>query len=191
MPPIRELPAHYHEVLHLVVTEGKRLLWLNLLALIPLVVSLVVVGAWWLAVARLRGPIAGDGPPWLLGILLLLATMPLHEAIHALAIRLVGHRPRFGAKLDKGVLYATADQALFRRDEFIAVALAPIVFISISGLTLMVVLPDAVAYWIGLAIVLNAASAIGDLWMTAVVLRYPPNALVRDEADGIRIFTQA
>jgi hypothetical protein len=38
--------------------------------------------------------------------------------------------------------------------------------------------------------VLNAGSAIGDLWMTAEVLRYPRSAIVRDEADGIRIYTQ-
>jgi hypothetical protein len=37
--------------------------------------------------------------------------------------------------------------------------------------------------------VLNAGGAIGDLWMTGLALRYSSTALVRDEADSIRIFT--
>jgi hypothetical protein len=57
-------------------------------------------------------------------------------------------------------------------------------------MALMALLPDGVAYNIGLAVIFNAASAIGDLWMTAVVLRCPRSALVRDEMDSIRVFAR-
>jgi hypothetical protein len=112
-----------------------------------------------------------------------------HEGIHGLAIHWVGHRARYGFKVSKGVFYATADSALFRRSEFLVVALAPLVVITLVGLILLVFASDALAFYIGLLVLLNASGAIGDLWMSAVVLRYPPNILVRDEADSIRIYT--
>ena len=100
-----------------------------------------------------------------------------------------GHKPRYGVKLF--VLFATSDGALFRRDEFIRVALAPLVVITAMGGLLMLFLPFGMAYWVGLAVVLNAGGAIGDLWMTAVALRYDPSTLIRDEEDSMRIFAQA
>jgi hypothetical protein len=185
---IHALPDNYTEAEHLVVTEGKRLLWLNVLAFVPLAVSLVLMGAWWLLVVRLRGAIPGGDLSWWVGLLLVLLVLPLHEGLHAGAILWAGHKPRIGAKLDKGVLYATADGALFRRNEFVVIALAPILVITLAGMALMFALPDRWGFWVGLAVAFNASSAIGDLWMVAEVLRYPPDALVRDEEDGIRIY---
>jgi hypothetical protein len=186
--PITDLPAGYTEVEHLVVTDEKRLLWLNVLALIPLVISAAAMFGWWVLILRLRSGRPGE-LVWWAGLLIVVAVLPLHEGLHAAAIRWTGHKPRFGAKLDKGVLYATADGALFRRAEFIVIALAPIVVITLVGMALMVVLPDWPAFWVGVAVIVNASSAVGDLWMVAVVRRYAGDALVRDEADGIRVFT--
>lgn len=190
--PQFEIPAGYREVVHLVVTEGKRILILNLLSLVPLVIALLGMAAWWQVVVHLRGTNPGSDVPWWLSIIILvIVVIPIHEGLHGLAILLTGHKPRFGAKLDKGVVYATADGALFRRNDFIMIALAPIVVMTLVGMGLMIVLPDGLANLVSLGIVFNAASAIGDLWMTWVVLRYPSSALVKDEEDGIRVFTRA
>ena len=54
---------------------------------------------------------------------------------------------RYGAKLSKGVLYATADNALFRRNEYLAIALAPLVGITLVVMVLMVVAPQGLAYY--------------------------------------------
>lgn len=185
--PIHELPPTYQEVEHLVVTEGGRLLWLNLLSLIPLALAIVGVNVWWQWVVSWRGSLPGD-LHWLIGLPLALLVLLLHELIHAAVILLVGHKPRLGAKLDKGVLYATADGAYFRRSEFIAVALAPLVVITLAGLALIALLPDRIGFYVSLAVILNAGGAIGDLWMAWVVLRHAPSVLVRDEEDGIRVF---
>ncbi len=186
--PIRDVPPNYHEVEHLTVTEGNRLLWLNLLALAPLLLALIGLTLWWLLVVRWRGPHPGADFPLLLGILMAIAVLLLHEGVHAVVVALVGHRPKFGAKLDKGVLYVTTDQGLFRRGEFVAVALAPLVVLSLAALALIYALPDPVGYWVGIAALVNAGGAIGDLWMTWVTLRYPREVIVRDEADGIRLY---
>lgn len=187
--PITSLPPGYAETRQLIATEEKRLLWLNLLAFIPLALSGIAMFGWWLLVNQLRGEASQAEFPVILGVLLLLLVLPLHEGIHAVAIAGTGHRPRIGAKLDKGVLYATADGAYFRRGEFIVIALAPVVVITLGGMLLMLAFPGWPAFWFGLTVAVNAGSSIGDFWMADAVFRASSAALVRDEADGIRIFT--
>jgi hypothetical protein len=192
--PIRELPPGYREVKHLIVTASNTILWLNILAIPPMILAFLLMVAWGSFAVRVRGPligaVGGDTSPYVALIALLLVMIPLHEGAHGLAIVWVGHKPRFGAKLSKMVVYATTDTGLFRRGEFLLVALTPLVALTLLGMSLVFFIPDRIGYYVSLAVVLNAGSAIGDLWMVAEVLRYPPSAIVRDEADGIRIYTQ-
>lgn len=192
--PITILPDNYREAHYISINQRGMLLWLNVMSLIPLVVGgLLIFGVWLVYHEELGGPLAINAlpenvPSWL-GLVLVLLVLPLHELMHGLAIQHYGHRPRYGFKLM--VLFATSDGAYFRRGEFIRVALAPLVLISAAGLVVMVFLPKDLGYWVALAATLNAAGAIGDLWMTAVALRFDRSALIRDEEDSMRIFTQA
>ena len=192
--PVITLPPHYQEVQYLNINEHGVLLWLNLMSLVPLTISaLIVFGSLLVYSQELGSPLVIDAlpgsVPTLVGLAAVLIVLPLHEWIHGMVIARCGHKPRYGVKLF--VLFATSDGALFRRDEFIRVALAPLVVITAMGGLLMLFLPFGMAYWVGLAVVLNAGGAIGDLWMTAVALRYDPSALIRDEEDSMRIFAQA
>lgn len=194
-PVVHQLPVDYHEVEHLVLLEPRKLLLINALALVPLAIALVVMGVWWLLVLCLRGSLSGgfgaDWPWWLWIILIFIVSIPLHEGLHGLAIRRAGHKPRYGMMLSKGAFYATADNALFWRNDFIIIALTPIIGITLLGMLLLFLLPDTLGYYAGLGVVFNAANSIGDLWMTAVVLRYASSALVRDQADSIYIYVNA
>ena len=174
------------------MTEDRLQIWLNILALVPLVAMLVLMSLWWVffSAGRAPGP-SIDIPWWLALIVILLVVLPLHEFLQGVTIMLFGQRVRYGMKLSKGVLYATSENALFRRDEYLAIALAPLVLITLAVMALMLVVPQALAYYIGIAAVLNAGGAIGDLWSVGVVLRYPASVLVRDEADGFRIYASS
>jgi len=191
---VHQLPSDYSEAEHLVLLEPRKLLLINLLALIPVAVALIIMGTWWTIVLRLRGSISGGfGADWSWGlwiILIFIVSIPVHEFLHGLAIRRAGHEPRYGMMLSKGAFYATADNALFWRDDFIFIALAPLIGITLLGLLLVYLLPDTLGYYVSLGVVFNAANSIGDLWMTAVVRRYPPTALIRDQADSIRIYVK-
>jgi hypothetical protein len=192
--PIHTLPDDYTEVKHLVATEQRTLLWLNAASLIPLVIALLFMGWWWAFVRQLRGPYSTAFSESLSGliavIVVVIVTFGGHELAHGLAIRWAGHRPRFGIALQKGVLYATADGAYFPRNHFVIIALAPLVLLTLIGMIVMAFVPDSIGYYVGLIVVLNAAGSIGDLWMSAEVLRHPPDTLVRDEADSIRIYVR-
>jgi hypothetical protein len=193
LQPINELPPDYHEVQHLVLLDQRKLLLINLLAFVPLATALVFMTGWWGLVVRLRGAKPGgvDLPWWFWVVLVVILVIPAHEGLHGLGILWAGHKPRFGMMLSKGAFYATADNALFRRNEFLVVALLPLVGITLIGMAFVYLLPDTIGYYAALAVILNAGSAIGDLWMTAVALRYPPHALVRDEMDSMRVYTNA
>jgi hypothetical protein len=192
--PVMALPPHYQEVHYMSINERGVLLWLNLLSLVPLALSaLLIFGALLVYQEELGSPLVinalPDALPTPLGIVLVLAVLPIHEWLHGVMIARCGHRPRYGVKLF--VLFATSDGALFRRDEFIRIALAPLVVITAFGGMVMLFLPFGLAYWVALAIILNAGGAIGDLWMTAIALRYDSSALIRDEEDSMRIFARA
>lgn len=187
--PILELPPQYREIRHVQLTSDRLLLILNLLALVPLVAMLAWMAVWWVIVSVGRAPSDPINVPWWVAIIaIILIVLPLHEVLHGLTINAVGHPARYGMKLSKGVLYATSDKALFRRNEYLAVALAPLVGITLAAMGLMLFVPQGLAYYVGIAAVLNAGGAIGDLWSTAVLLRYPSSVLVRDEEDGFRIY---
>jgi hypothetical protein len=191
--PVKTLPPGYHEVHYMKVTERGRLFWLNVLSLIPMFASGLIVSGGLILYQDWGAPLVIDRLPnhipFLPGILLVLLVLPLHEWIHGRAITRVGHRPRYGVKLM--VLYATSDGALFRRSEFLWIALAPLVVISTAGLIMMLFLPAGLSQWVVLGVMMNAAGSIGDLWMAAVALRFAPSVLIRDEADSMRIFAQA
>ena len=189
--PITELPADYAEVQYVVLTEPRLLVRLNLLGLIPLIAGIMLLALYWSWIAPLRPSILPERAPLpdvLMIVLVFVITLPLHELLHGVAIKWVGHTPKYGMKLDKGVLYATADKALFRRDEYLIVALTPLVAISLAVLLLLWIVPNGLVYWLSLAAILNAGGAIGDLWAAGVIVRHPRSVVVRDEADGFRVF---
>jgi hypothetical protein len=197
-PPITDLPEDYREVYYLTIEDQNTLLQLNILSVALLVPFIALMYIWQQAVLVLRGPLGGlENLPGVLLWIFVLGVLPLHEWIHGLAIQRVGYTPRYGAKyVELGpiklpyVLYATTDDGLFLRDQFITVALAPVVVITLLGMVLMLVVPDVLSTYIAAAVVINGSGAVGDLWMTVVARRYPPDALVRDEADSIRIYTR-
>lgn len=195
--PITSVPQDYREVMYLNVLEDQQaLVVLNVLSIGGFVVGIGLMAAWTAVVTAARGTYTALLPvPDIALWIAVIAVFPLHEWVHGQVIRWVGHRPRYGMKLvDVGpikvpiALYATTNDGLFRRGEFIAVAMAPLVVITFAGMLLVVLLPDVYTVFIAFAVILNMSGAVGDIWMTWLVLKYSPDALVRDEADAIRIY---
>lgn len=194
--PVKSLPEGYREVYHLSVTDMAALFWLNVLSLVLLAAFALLMIAWIAGVRSLHAPYTiSSHIPGLFRWIGVLAVLPVHEWIHGLAIRWVGHSHIYGIKWAKLgrlkvplVLYTTAGDVYFRRLQFIFVALAPVVIITLLGMVIVVFLPNHLAYYVALAVVINGAGSVGDFWMVVVTLRYPADCLVRDEADSIRIY---
>lgn len=135
------------------------------------------------------GPLFGDGPLALRIGLLVLANIagytvviPLHEAVHALIIIGLGGRPRFGLKMPLAA-YCTAPNQLFTRNGYIAIALAPLIILSIAGVIVAIYAPDIAAALL-LAFAGNVSGAIGDLEAVRGVRALGPGTFIADTATG-------
>lgn len=187
-PPI---PDGYTLAHRFVLTERRALLWMNLIGLVVFAIVLAAALVLLALYEQMGAPLVIAGLPeslhplWYL--LFAVLTLVLHEGLHGLAIALNGHRPRFGAKLTRLVLYTTSD-ANFPRNEYVAVTLAPLLGIGALGLLGILVTPPVLAMWTAVLLALNTASSLGDLWMAAVITSFPRAARFRDEADGMSVF---
>ncbi len=86
------------------------------------------------------------------------------------------------------MFYAKAPGHAFKRDQYVIILLSPLVGLSVLAVCGILIQPGTSIVWL-LAIwaIINASAASGDLWITAIVLRYPSNVKVVDERDGMRI----
>lgn len=191
---MQTLPGHYHEALYFRLTEPRKLLILNLVA-VPLLLLAVFFFLGLLILYESIGaplviPAIPETTSVTLGLVMVIGVLGLHEWVHGLAIRYYGAKPRYGAKPLRLVLYATADGAYFTRDQYIRIALAPLVVISLLAILISTFVPNSVALWVMMAAATNATGAIGDMWAVWIVRRFPATALIQDEADAIRIFVE-
>lgn len=135
------------------------------------------------------GPLFGDGPLWQRIALLIVTNIvgyiiiiPAHEAAHALVILALGGRPRFGLRFPLAA-YCTAPNQLFTRNGYLAVALAPLVILSLAGLAVAALAPDLAAALL-LAFAGNVSGAVGDLEAVRGVRLLRPETLIADTATG-------
>ena len=190
--PAGAVPADYHEVLYWQITQSSwRLTIVNLLSL-PAAVLLGFLFFGWLALMN-RMPRTLSLPMGDLLILLagVVVTLVLHEALHGLAMYAYGARPKFGILWQGLMLYATAPGYAFRRNEYIVVILAPLVALSLAALIATAFVTPAAAVLLGVCATINGAGAVGDLWIMSITLRYPRQAYMMDERDGMRVFLPA
>jgi hypothetical protein len=122
----------------------------------------------------------------LAGILL---TLVLHELTHGWIMQVFGAKPKYGIIWKGLMFYATSPEYAYHRNNYVAIALAPLIFTSILVVPGMWLLQGTSwAVLLGICGVINASGAVGDIWITMIVLRYANTAYVIDERDGIRLF---
>lgn len=190
LPP-GALPPDYKEVLHWRVTQSIwRVIILNLLT-VPLG---IVIGTGFFTFLILFGRppivrITGTSQEWIMLLFSLVLVLILHEWVHGVAMQAYGARPRYGIIWKGFMLYASAHGYAFRRNQYIVIALAPLVTLSmLACLSILLLAGYQIVWFIPAYAIVNGAGSIGDMWITSIVLRYPAHAYVVDEQDGMRVF---
>ncbi len=157
------------------------------------IAGMVLIPFWWVFFTVMVGLLGGryiDGATvtlsnMLLGIAIALVLVPLlHEAVHGIAAMLAGVRPSYG--MGPGFAYTTFPDPVGKR-AYLLIGIAPLMVLSAIGLPLAVVW-DAAAGAIIFFLVVNAAGAIGDLWMSWRIVFQPRDALFVDLADGFAVY---
>lgn len=123
----------------------------------------------------------------LIALIVLVVMVVLHEGLHGLMFwHFTGDRPTFGFK---GLYaYAAAPNWYLPRNQHLVVALAPLIVITLGGLLLVAVLPEAAVLPIIAIVALNAGGAIGDILAALWLLRVDAAALVQDTGDAMTVF---
>jgi hypothetical protein len=112
--------------------------------------------------------------------------MVAHEGIHGLVMRGFGARPTFGAMLVGHVLpalYATADGHEFSRNQYVVVAAAPAVAISVLG---FVACFGPWAAYLIVPLAIHLGGCVGDGFAFRRALREDASTTCEDLRDGIR-----
>jgi hypothetical protein len=187
-----KLLSEYKEVLYWKITHNAgRVLLANLLAL-PLAVFWGMAFYAFVRVfghsqdSSLEAAIIQNANLLLVGVLLVVI---LHELAHGIAMQIFGAQTKYGVIWKGLMFYATAPGYTFRRNQYLAITLAPLVSLSILACCGILIQAGTTYVWLwALWAMVNGGSAIGDLWITAIALRYPVCAYIIDEQDGIRVF---
>jgi len=125
----------------------------------------------------------------LISVALFVGTMVLHELIHGAFMSKYGGKPSYGAGIAYFILpylYATT-KTIFTRNQFIVIAIAPLVVISLVGIGIMAAFPS-IAHWMLIPFVINGSGAVGDMWVTRNVLRYPKHVMLEDRKNELIIY---
>jgi hypothetical protein len=122
----------------------------------------------------------------LIVVVLALVVSVVHEAIHGAVMRVFGAKAQFGAVMVAGAipaLYTTAAGHLFTRGQYLTVALAPALLISVVGF--------AACFTVGggyliLPLALHLGGCTGDFMATREVLCEGRGTMCEDLRDGVR-----
>jgi hypothetical protein len=192
MPASGALPNDYQEVLSWKVT-GKpiRAISLNIVGLFLFVIFGAIFSS--IAISLGKWPLESQFSFGVGRISLVIAgcllTLVLHELTHGMAMLRFGAKPKYGIIWKGLMFYATSPEYAYHRNNYVVIALAPLIFISILVVLGMWLLQGTL--WVallGICGTINASGAVGDMWVTMIVLRYANTAYVIDERDGIRLF---
>jgi len=197
MKPTQSLPNSYRSIGTFDVRNNSQtMIRLNILGFV-----LFAVSAWFFAVVLnvLRPEEAKNGlavsfsdlggmvQSVLAVILATGAMIVLHEAVHGIFFWLFTRSiPKFAFK---GLYaYAAAPQWYLPKSYYLVVALAPLVVLSLAGMALMLVVPSSWFIILLLFLVINASGAIGDLWVTAWLVRQPNTCYANDLGDAVTLY---
>jgi hypothetical protein len=196
MKATQTLPENYQPFARLNIEDKRTQLILNIAGLVLLA---VFGGLFFLWMAAFHSADFAAGiqfnlqiGQFLAAILALIIVLVLHEGIHGLAYWLLaGVRPVFAFK--GAYAYAAAPGWYVARGPYLAIGLAPLVLLySLGGHA--GAWPSAplnslaVIYF---AVVMNAAGAVGDLWVAVLLLRAPRGCLALDSGEEIQLFAPA
>ena len=199
MRPTRSLPSHYQSIGSFDLRNNSQaLLQLNILGFVLFAISAWIFGSAFYALrpdeAQAGLAIGFSDLGGILQALLVVVVatgvmIVLHEVVHGLFFWLFTRSiPKFAFK---GIYaYAAAPQWYLPKVQYLVVALAPLVVLSLAGMALILVVPQGWFMILLLVLVTNASGAIGDLWVTVWLMRQPNSCYANDHGDAVTLFLE-
>ena len=137
-------------------------------------------------------PLSTDLNPFLsflVTILLVLIYMAFHELTHALFIKIFsGSRPSFRIRFP---FLSVGGEAIFKRRDFIVIALAPVLLWGSLLLILLFIIPERFFLSIFALVIVNFAGSGGDYVQAYIAFNSPAHTLFQDNGKETTLFIPA
>lgn len=199
MRATRSLPAHFQPAGTFDLRNNLRaMLQLNVFGLVLFFTSAWLFGALAFALRPAEAAIGlavgfsdlGGFLQALIAVILVTAAMiVLHEAVHGVFFWWYTRAmPLFAFK---GLYaYAAAPDWYLPKRQYLVVALAPLVLLSLAGVGLMAVIPSGGMLLLLLFLISNASGAVGDVWVAGWLLRQPAACYANDRGDAVTLYRE-
>ncbi|WP_298826937.1 DUF3267 domain-containing protein [uncultured Planococcus sp.] len=134
-------------------------------------------------------PLSTDLNPFLsflVTVLLVLIYMAFHELTHALFIKFFsGSRPSFRIRFP---FLSVGSEAVFKRGNFIVIALAPVLLWGTLLIILLLVIPERFFLSIFIVVIVNFAGSGGDYVQASIAFNSPAHTLFQDNGKETTLF---
>ena len=120
-------------------------------------------------------------------VLVFLAIIVLHEAIHGVFFKLFAPEKKVEFGFKSGMAYATSPGSVFSRLEFITIILAPFLIITTVLIVLMFTVPHGSYKYF---LVIHTSACIGDFYYVYLVLKHPHLKYCMDTSVGMSLYQE-
>ena len=178
------LPPHYHIERTINLAQDKHL---NVLiqSCFVLITGILIGFALWadLPLSNSLNPLFS----FLITVGLVLVYMALHEAMHAVFIKIFSDsRPVFRIRFP---FLSVGSEAYFNRRSFIIIALAPATIWGVVLISLLVVVTNFLFLSVFILVVVNFAGSAGNYVQAYIALTSSANTLFQDNGKATALFT--
>lgn len=128
---------------------------------------------------------------WVLLVVVSAASFALHELVHAFFFKQYappGARVTFGSNLGMGMLYASAEGVVYGRAQYLTIALAPSVVVTL--LLMAMGLGLRWPLWTILVVVVHLSGCTGDWGYARAIVRDPAIAFCEDTSYGVAFYAE-
>jgi hypothetical protein len=187
--PLGKPPSGYKEALYWKINEEdpRRLVIMDFL---PILLAILFGIGFYIIIQLFGGSpqLALSNQELLIFFIGIPIVLALHEFVHGVMMRSFGARPRYGFWKKGLMFYAKSPGYAFKRNSYTLIVLAPLLSLSVLiCLGIFLLASNSIVWVLALWAIVNASAANADVWITALVLRYPRSAYIIDEQDGMRI----
>lgn len=126
---------------------------------------------------------------WILLVLVPLTSLGLHELVHAFFFSQFappGSRVTFGSNWEMGMIYASAEGIMYTRDQYLVIALAPSIVVSL----LLMVLGMGLRWplWTVIVVTVHLTGCSGDWGYVRAIRNDPAIAYCEDTSYGVAFY---
>ncbi|WP_028273740.1 DUF3267 domain-containing protein [Atopococcus tabaci] len=169
------------------IIEDKKMIWrLNLtsLGLWILFFALFEVLAYWIQGMNVTEMTIVE---LFIGSIALLGLLVIHELIHGLFFKLYQPEKKVEFGFKNGMAYATSSDSYYPRNQYIWIAAAPFVLITLLLLALFIAEALSKVLFVMLASI-HAAGCVGDFYYLYLLSKQPKDIQVKDTEKGIELY---